>query len=129
MILQIFCACVSESEPPEDGEVLAEDIDLSAVDRAPAGDDAVAGDLLATHVEIDATMRHIHVVFFEGALVEKHVDALACRQLAFAVLRGDATFAAADPCLGPPGFHLFKYRAHRAPPCLADSAEAFRPSQ
>jgi hypothetical protein len=61
-------------------------------------------------------MRHIHVVFFEGALVQKHVDALARRQLALAVLRSDAAFAAPRPRLGPSGFHLFKYRAHRSPP-------------
>ncbi len=42
MILQIFCACVSAERPAEHREVLAEHIDLPAVDRAPAGDDAVA---------------------------------------------------------------------------------------
>ena len=41
----------------EDGEVLGEDEDHAAVDRAPAGDDAVAGDLLAlVHAEIGAAM-------------------------------------------------------------------------
>ena len=38
----------------EHGEILGEDEDRAAVDRAPAGDDAVAGDLLAlVHAEVD----------------------------------------------------------------------------
>ena len=40
--LVIFCAWVSD-EPPEHGEVLGEDVDDAAVDRAPSRDDAVAG--------------------------------------------------------------------------------------
>ena len=46
MTLQIFCAWRSLKRAAEHGEVLREDVDEPAVDRARAGDDAVAGDLL-----------------------------------------------------------------------------------
>ncbi|MCY1237326.1 hypothetical protein D9M72_500180 [compost metagenome] len=40
-------------------------------------------------------MRDIHVVFFEGAFIEQHLDAFARRQLALAVLGVDPSLAAA----------------------------------
>ena len=43
--LMIFCAWVSRQRAAEHGEVLGEHEDGAAVDGAPAGDDAVAGDL------------------------------------------------------------------------------------
>ncbi|MCY1247141.1 hypothetical protein D3C72_1687630 [compost metagenome] len=58
-------------------------------------------------------MRHIHVVFLEGIRIEKNLDALARRQLAFAVLGVDTALAAAGPCLRPASFDLFKYGAHK----------------
>jgi hypothetical protein len=83
----------------EHGEILAEDIDLAAVDGAPAGNDAVARHLLLRHAEIGGAVGDVHVVFFEGAFIEQHVDALARRQLALAMLGIDALLAAAEPGL------------------------------
>ena len=46
-------------------EVLGEDIDRPAVDRAMPGDHAVAGDFLVRHAEIDTAVFHEHVPFLE----------------------------------------------------------------
>ena len=48
MTLQIFWAWRSRQRAAEHGEVLREDVDQAAVDRARSGDDAVAGELLAS---------------------------------------------------------------------------------
>ena len=93
--MQIFCALVSESEPPKHGEVLREDVDQAAVDAAVAGDEAVAGDDLLVHAEIAAAVGDELVDLFEGALVEQQFDALAGGQLAFLVLALAALGAAA----------------------------------
>ena len=74
----------------EHREVLGEQIDRAAVDRAPAGDDAVAGDLLLLHAEIGGAVLDEHVELLERALVEQQLDALARGQLAALVLRLDA---------------------------------------
>ncbi len=66
MTLQIFCAWRSRQRAAEDGEVLGEDIDEPAVDRARSGDDAVAGDLLLLHPEVGAIVLDEHVIFFEA---------------------------------------------------------------
>ena len=52
MTLQIFCAWRSLKRAAEHGEILREDIDQPAVDRARSGDDAVARDLLLVHAEV-----------------------------------------------------------------------------
>ncbi len=83
----------------EHGEVLGEQEDRAAVDRAPAGDDAVAGDFLLLHAEVAGAVFDEHVEFLERALVEQQFDALARRQLAALVLRGDADLAAAELCV------------------------------
>jgi transcriptional regulator with XRE-family HTH domain len=67
---------------------------------------------LSRHAEIDGPVGDVHVVFLEGALVEQHLDALARRQLALAVLGVDALLAAAEPCLAAALFELFKDVAH-----------------
>jgi hypothetical protein len=101
----------------EDGEILREDEDRAAVDRAPAGDDAVAGDLLGlVHAEIDAALLHEHVELLEGVLVEQQLDALAGSQLAFAVLRRDAAFAAALARAFAAGFEMVENVLHGASP-------------
>src|SRR3546814_16223865 len=78
----------------EDGEILAEDIDEAAVDRARPGDDAIPGNPLVLHAEIDAVMLDIGVEFLERALVEQHVEPLARGQLALGVLGVDALLPA-----------------------------------
>ena len=96
----------------KDGEILRKDVAWPTVDRAPAGDHAVAGRPVGVHAEIGAAMRLVGVVFLERALVEQHVEALARRQLALGVLRVDALLPAAEPRLAAMLFQLFKYLLH-----------------
>ncbi len=79
----------------EHGEILAEGEDEAAVDRAVAGDDAVAGHLLLGHVEIVAAVLDEHVPLLEGVGIEQQLEALARAELALGVLRLDAALAAA----------------------------------
>ena len=97
----------------EHGEILGEDEDRPAVDRAPAGDDAVAGDPRLLHAEIGGAVLHEHVELLEGALVEQDLEPLARGQLRFRMLRGDALLAAAEPRRGPPDLELLKDMLHR----------------
>ena len=60
-----------------------------------AGDDAVAGERLLLHAEVDAVMLDVHVIFFEAALIEEDAEPLAGGQPALGVLRRDALLAAA----------------------------------
>src|SRR6185503_6971101 len=80
----------------EDGEILGEDEDEAAVDRARSGDDAVAWNLLRLHAEIDAIMLDIHVIFFERALIEQDGQPLARGEAALGVLRLYPLLAAAE---------------------------------
>jgi hypothetical protein len=57
-----------------------------------------------------------HVEFLERAGIEQHVDALARRQLALAVLRLDAALAAAQPRGLAALFQLFQHFLHSATP-------------
>jgi hypothetical protein len=79
----------------EHGEVLGEHERLAAVHGAPAGDHAVAGDLVLLHAELDRAMLDEHVEFLERAFIQQQLDALAGGQLAAGVLRLDALVAAA----------------------------------
>ena len=89
---------------------------MAAVDRAPAGDDAVARHLLLGHAEIGGAVGDIHVVFFERALVEQHVEALARRQLALGVLGVDALLSTAKAGFRAAGFELLEHGAHQLMP-------------
>ena len=100
----------------EHGEVLGEDIDHAAVDGAPAGDHAVAGDVRLIHAEIDAAVLDIHVELLEGAFVEQEVEALARRELAALVLGLDARGAAAGPRPVAADFKLFQDFLHSRSP-------------
>ncbi len=62
----IFSACASESEPPKTGEILGEDENGAAVDRSPAGHDAVAGDPTLVHPEIGRPVFDEHVELLEA---------------------------------------------------------------
>ena len=81
----------------EHGEILAEHEHQPPVDRAAAGDDPVAGELLFLHPEIDAVVLDVHVELLEAALVEQHLEPFARGQLALAVLRVDPLLAPAHP--------------------------------
>src|SRR6185312_11318067 len=98
---------------PEHSEVLGEDIDRAAVDRAPAGDDAVAGDLRLLHAEVVRAVLDEHVELLERALVHQELDALARGQLAAFVLRVDTPLTAAEPRLGAPRFQPVENVLHR----------------
>src|SRR4029434_2636035 len=65
----------------EDGKVLRERVGETSVDASVAGDDAIAGNHLTGHAEVEAPMRDELVDLFEGAGIEEEVDALARRQL------------------------------------------------
>src|SRR5207247_9441750 len=73
---------------------------LAAVDRTPAGDDAVARHFCLFHAELSRAMLDKHVEFLERALVEQKLDTLPRGQLAASVLRRDALLAAAEVCAG-----------------------------
>ena len=79
----------------EHGEVLREDEDQAAVHAPVAGDDAVAGDLLLGHAEVEAAVLDQLVQLLEAALVEQQLDALARGELALRVLALAALGAAA----------------------------------
>ena len=110
--LQIFCAWRSRERAAEDGEILREDEDQAAVDRARAGDDAVAGELLLVHAEVDAIMLDIHVIFFERALIEQHPEPLARGQPPLGMLRRDPLLAAAEARGRAAPVQLFDRGAH-----------------
>ena len=77
----------------EDGEVLGEHAHRAAVDRAVAGDDAVAVGPVVGQVEVVGAVPRERVELDEGALVEQHVDPLARGRLAAGVLLVDRLLA------------------------------------
>ena len=83
---------------PEDGEVLREDEHLAAVDRAPAGDDAVRVGPLA-QAALSGPVAGQHVEFVEGPRVQQVVDALAGQELALGVLALHGPLGAGVPGL------------------------------
>ena len=99
----------------EHGEVLGEHVGDAAVDGAPAGDHAVAGDLAPLHAELDAAVLDIHVELLEGALVEQELEPLPRGELAAGVLGLDALQPAAFARPAPPNLKLFKDFLHAAP--------------
>ena len=82
MILTIFAALASESEPPKTVKSCAKTKTTRPCDAAVAGDEAVAGDALRVHAKIGGAVGDELVGLFEGALVEQEVDALARGELA-----------------------------------------------
>src|SRR3546814_11279211 len=80
--------------------------DEAAVDRPRSGDDAVAGDLLLLHPEIDAIMLDIGVELLERAFVEQHVEPFARGEFALRMLRIDALLPAPKCCCGAAAFHF-----------------------
>ena len=70
----------------EDGEVLGEDEDGAAVDRAVAGDDGVAPGPALLHLELVGPVADEGVELLEGTGVEQLLDPLAGGHLALGVL-------------------------------------------
>ena len=86
MILHIFSAMTSPSEPPKTVKSWREDAHAPAVDRAVAGDHRVAPRPVLLHLELGRAVAHVGVELLEGARVEQLLDPLAGRVLALRVL-------------------------------------------
>ena len=71
------------------GEVLAEHVDGAAFHRAPAGDDAVAQELLLVHVEIGGAVGDEGVQLPEGTRIQQGRDSFTRGHLALGMLRVD----------------------------------------
>ena len=97
------------------GKILGEDKNSAAVDRAPAGHHAVAGNFCIAHAELGRAVLDEHVELLERALVGEQLDALACGQFAAPVLRLDARLAAAGPRTGAPLIESRKNVLHGSP--------------
>ena len=106
MILQIFCALASDSDPPSTVKSWAKTYDQAAVDAARAGDEAIAIHHLLVHAEIAGAMTNQLVHLFERAFVEQQIDTLARRELAFLVLPLHAPRTAAGFGIGAATAHL-----------------------
>ena len=78
----------------EDGEVLAEDADPAAVDRAETGDDAVGVGAVLLQAHAVGPVAGQHVELLERPLVQEVLDALPGGQLALGVVALDGTRAA-----------------------------------
>src|SRR5690606_1576039 len=87
--------------------------DEAALDRAVAGDDAVAEDLLLLEAEARGAVRDEAVQLDEAALVEQEVEPLARGELAARVLRLDAGLPAAQLGLAPQLLELLQLVAER----------------
>src|SRR5947209_5968069 len=97
----------------EDGKILGKDKDRAAVDRTPAGHDAVARNFHLLHAEIIAAMLDEHVELFEGSMVEQELDALARRQLTARMLCVDTRLAAARTRVGASLIEIVENMLHR----------------
>ena len=89
----------------EHSEVLAEDVDQTAVDGAVTGHDAVAQKLLLGKAEAGGAVRNETVHLDEAVVVEQQLDPLARRKLAARMLRLDPLLTTTQLGLG---FELFQ---------------------
>ena len=101
---------------PDASKVLAEYVDEAAVDRAGAGDDAVARNLLFLHPEIDAVMLDIGIELLERTLVEQNIEPFARGELALGMLRVDTLLPAPEGSGGAATFHFGDIGGHAGSP-------------
>ena len=96
--LVIFCACVSESEPPKTVKSLAKTKTARPL-TVPQPVTTPSPEIFSPWSMPKSVQRCVdeHVEFFERAVIEQQLDALARRELAARVLRFDALLAAAEP--------------------------------
>ncbi len=94
-ILMIFCACVSDSEPPNTVKSLANTNTVRPLTVPQPVTTPSPGIFGLLHAEVGGAVLDEHVELLERALVEQELDALARGQLAALVLRLDARLAAA----------------------------------
>ena len=111
--------------PAEHGEVLREDINHTAVDRAPAGHNTVAFRAVFLHAEFGAAMGDKHVELFKAVFVQQQLYAFARCQFALGVLRGDTLFTTTQSGLGAAILKLLQNIFHRTAPfavlcCIAE---------
>src|SRR5213083_2135215 len=108
-ILTIFCACASESEPPNTVKSLAKANTVRPF--------AVPGNLALLHAEVGRAVLDEHVELLERAFVHEELEPLARGELAALVLRFDARRTAARACPRATFFELLEDVLHdRASP-------------
>ena len=107
-ILMIFCACVSDSEPPNTVKSLAKTNTVRPLTVPQPVTTPSPGILLLLHAEVGRAVLDEHVELLERALVHQQLDALARGQLAALVLRVDARLAAAGARARAALFELFQ---------------------
>jgi hypothetical protein len=112
MILQIFSAWASDKAPPNTVKSWLKNEHQTAIDHAVAGDDAIARNFVVLHPKVSAAVLNKHIPFFKGAFVQQQLDALARRELAFAVLCVDALLAPAQAGQGTLFLQLFQDALH-----------------
>ena len=115
MILQIFSACASLSEPPKTVKSWLKTKTSRPFTVAAPGDDAIAGHALFGQAEVAAAMLDEHVVFLERVVVEEQLQALSGRELALCVLAFDPRLAAAQPGPGTALLQRMPNVVHRPP--------------
>ena len=118
-ILTIFCAWVSDSEPPNTVKSLANTKVLRPLTVPQPVTTPSPGTLVLLHAEFGRAVLDEHVELLERALVEQQLDALARGQLAAGVLRLDALLAAAELGAGAPLLEGVQDVFHLLPPPLA----------
>src|SRR5215469_10154634 len=96
----------------EHGKILGEGEYGAAVDRAPAGDDAVAGNPALLHAELGRAVLDEHVELLERALVHQQLESFARGELAALVLRVDARLTAAGARASTTFFELVENVLH-----------------
>ncbi len=96
MILQILLRVGFGHRPAQNGKILTEHIDQTAIDRAPARDHTIARRLLFFHAKIGAAVGDEHIEFFKTALVQQQINPFPRGQLAAPVLRIDPLLPAAQ---------------------------------
>src|SRR5262249_54830115 len=80
----------------KDGEVLGEQIDSPAIDRAPTGHNPVTGDFRFFHSEFVGPMFDEHVELLERTLIEQKLDTFPRGELSARVLGLDPRLATAE---------------------------------
>src|SRR6516164_1996672 len=96
----------------EHGEILGENEDLAAVDRAPSGHHAIARHPGLLHTKISAAVLDEHVELLEALWIEEKLDALARSQLTALVLGTDTLLPSTKARLGTSGLKFVENGLH-----------------
>ncbi len=100
----------------QNGEVLREHVDHTAIDRAPTGDNAVTCRLVLFHAELGAAVRLEHVELFKAVFVQQKVDPFARSQFALLVLTVDPALPPAQTGLAAAVFEFLENIFHSGGP-------------